>query len=142
MFTYLRSDRRSFLVFSSCTTSLFISVSDKASQSRAKGSGTRFIFSFCIYKASPCLIIQIFFIDSIQIIWKSNLNIIWIKLIFAKIWIKFGKTLDILYFWAIRCINWNQHAHWEELLQSVSNFIFRNTADAHPGVSRDQDFMG
>ena len=36
-----------------------------------------------------------------------------------------------------------QDTHWEELLQSVSNFISANTTDAHPGVSgvsRDQKF--
>ena len=33
--------------------------------------------------------------------------------------------------------------HWEESLQSVSDFILANTADAHPGVSgvsKDQKF--
>ena len=35
------------------------------------------------------------------------------------------------------------NSHWEELLQSVSDVISANTADAHPGVSgmsKDQKF--
>ena len=46
-------------------------------------------------------------------------------------------------FWQYSSIQTKYNTHWEELLQSVSNFISANTTDAHPGVSgvsRDQKF--
>ena len=67
-----------------------------------------------------------FFLDFIQIIWKLNLNNTWIKLFLAKIWDKFGKTLDKWYFVYQNCSD----LLWEKIVLVIEKNFWNSRLKA------------